>query len=216
MMMVPGGSAVRKNTSCRWYAAGSRSSSGSGTTPGCSGSGNSSASRPMGRCGCACAPGIPVASSPQAQSHTVSLRGTRVIPSPFGRLYTGQFTRRLSAQREKLAHVRTKLNREPWKEPLASSCALRLEPEIAQDSLAGAPQRGFFLFDVGIQQLSRPLHDTAGNQDSVDIGHAALHHRGSNGVVDRKQVEISGFFFQAEDGIRDLYVTGVQTCALPI
>src|SRR6201989_1387652 len=24
------------------------------------------------------------------------------------------------------------------------------------------------------------------------------------------------FFFKAEDGIRDLYVTGVQTCALPI
>src|SRR6266496_3307820 len=24
------------------------------------------------------------------------------------------------------------------------------------------------------------------------------------------------FFYQAEDGIRDLYVTGVQTCALPI
>src|SRR5690349_23414625 len=24
------------------------------------------------------------------------------------------------------------------------------------------------------------------------------------------------FFFQAEDGIRDLYETGVQTCALPI
>src|SRR5690349_24176502 len=24
------------------------------------------------------------------------------------------------------------------------------------------------------------------------------------------------FFFQTEDGIRDLYVTGVQTCALPI
>src|SRR6266496_6276736 len=30
--------------------------------------------------------------------------------------------------------------------------------------------------------------------------------------------EVTGlvFFFQAEDGIRDLYVTGVQTCALPI
>src|SRR5690554_7147933 len=27
---------------------------------------------------------------------------------------------------------------------------------------------------------------------------------------------IKDFFFQAEDGIRDLYVTGVQTCALPI
>src|SRR6266496_5487172 len=28
--------------------------------------------------------------------------------------------------------------------------------------------------------------------------------------------QVSRFFFQAEDGIRDLYVTGVQTCALPI
>src|SRR5690349_4637447 len=27
---------------------------------------------------------------------------------------------------------------------------------------------------------------------------------------------VSSFFFQAEDGIRVLYVTGVQTCALPI
>src|SRR2546430_8932687 len=29
-------------------------------------------------------------------------------------------------------------------------------------------------------------------------------------------VHLSFFFFQAEDGIRDLTVTGVQTCALPI
>src|SRR2546427_7415358 len=29
-------------------------------------------------------------------------------------------------------------------------------------------------------------------------------------------VLFSFFFFQAEDGIRDLTVTGVQTCALPI
>src|SRR2546427_8884040 len=28
--------------------------------------------------------------------------------------------------------------------------------------------------------------------------------------------EVLFFFFQAEDGIRDLTVTGVQTCALPI
>src|SRR2546430_13580752 len=28
--------------------------------------------------------------------------------------------------------------------------------------------------------------------------------------------DVSYFFFQAEDGIRDLTVTGVQTCALPI
>src|SRR5690606_40897918 len=29
-------------------------------------------------------------------------------------------------------------------------------------------------------------------------------------------VKIIFFFFQAEDGIRDFHVTGVQTCALPI
>ena len=28
--------------------------------------------------------------------------------------------------------------------------------------------------------------------------------------------QINFFFFQAEDGIRDIGVTGVQTCALPI
>src|SRR2546428_7345325 len=33
-------------------------------------------------------------------------------------------------------------------------------------------------------------------------------------VLDRNINNV--FFFQAEDGIRDLIVTGVQTCALPI
>src|SRR2546430_6546733 len=32
----------------------------------------------------------------------------------------------------------------------------------------------------------------------------------------KKRKEPCIFFFQAEDGIRDLTVTGVQTCALPI
>src|SRR2546430_15656905 len=32
----------------------------------------------------------------------------------------------------------------------------------------------------------------------------------------RLSLDASFFFFQAEDGIRDLTVTGVQTCALPI
>src|SRR2546430_3426439 len=32
----------------------------------------------------------------------------------------------------------------------------------------------------------------------------------------QRQVLHMTFFFQAEDGIRDLTVTGVQTCALPI
>ena len=35
------------------------------------------------------------------------------------------------------------------------------------------------------------------------------------GRVDIRRVNVI-FFFQAEDGIRDWSVTGVQTCALPI
>src|SRR5437016_7276880 len=35
-------------------------------------------------------------------------------------------------------------------------------------------------------------------------------------LVTGAQNTSSGFFFQAEDGIRDWSVTGVQTCALPI
>src|SRR5256886_5735977 len=33
---------------------------------------------------------------------------------------------------------------------------------------------------------------------------------------ERRVIDLFFFFFQAEDGIRDLTVTGVQTCALPI
>src|SRR2546430_12574601 len=36
------------------------------------------------------------------------------------------------------------------------------------------------------------------------------------GVSTRRFQLVYYFFFQAEDGIRDLTVTGVQTCALPI
>src|SRR5256886_10324899 len=36
------------------------------------------------------------------------------------------------------------------------------------------------------------------------------------GVRRRRARQCVDFFFQAEDGIRDLTVTGVQTCALPI
>src|SRR2546430_7175628 len=35
-------------------------------------------------------------------------------------------------------------------------------------------------------------------------------------LVSRYLIHFFFFFFQAEDGIRDLTVTGVQTCALPI
>src|SRR5687768_15900151 len=37
------------------------------------------------------------------------------------------------------------------------------------------------------------------------------------GEVERHvAVQVKGLFFQAKDGIRDVAVTGVQTCALPI
>src|SRR5256885_4881504 len=40
----------------------------------------------------------------------------------------------------------------------------------------------------------------------------------SLGAAERKRADVARvvFFFQAEDGIRDYKVTGVQTCALPI
>src|SRR5690349_22857974 len=34
--------------------------------------------------------------------------------------------------------------------------------------------------------------------------------------INRQTIKRERFFFQAEGGIRGLYVTGVQTCALPI
>src|SRR5436309_4116582 len=34
--------------------------------------------------------------------------------------------------------------------------------------------------------------------------------------MNRMLILLCFFFFQAEDGIRDFHVTGVQTCALPI
>src|SRR5215469_269739 len=46
--------------------------------------------------------------------------------------------------------------------------------------------------------------DAGSALNRVDFEAFHLHHR------------LKCFFFQAEDGIRDLYVTGVQTCALPI
>src|SRR2546430_906458 len=37
-----------------------------------------------------------------------------------------------------------------------------------------------------------------------------------SGTDPEEGAALAAFFFQAEDGIRDLTVTGVQTCALPI
>src|SRR2546430_13648585 len=51
---------------------------------------------------------------------------------------------------------------------------------------------------------------------SVDIGLLRDGERRRITQEGREGVLYGVFFFQAEDGIRDLTVTGVQTCALPI
>src|SRR5436309_9465848 len=44
-----------------------------------------------------------------------------------------------------------------------------------------------------------------------------MHHTGTAILsVGDMMAHLFFFFFQAEDGIRDFHVTGVQTCALPI
>src|SRR2546430_829282 len=52
-----------------------------------------------------------------------------------------------------------------------------------------------------------------GELDTYQMEKRYFHKLGHVGWV---VLSVSFFFFQAEDGIRDLTVTGVQTCALPI
>src|SRR2546427_587775 len=74
--------------------------------------------------------------------------------------------------------------------------------------MEGKPRACFDLPQYGATRLGAPLHCRARRDDRL-------------GAWDRREVsrperENLFFFFQAEDGIRDLTVTGVQTCALPI
>src|SRR5215469_18649541 len=81
-------------------------------------------------------------------------------------------------------------------------------PDIAGDS--------FEMAAVGALRLS-PLRRGLAIDSTVDIFTFYVPHRhvyGDQWIKFMKDGVI--FFFQAEDGIRDLYVTGVQTCALPI
>src|SRR5215204_7422446 len=53
-----------------------------------------------------------------------------------------------------------------------------------------------------------------GRRRQVRIAHAHVDDVGLG--IARGRLGLVDFFFQAEDGIRDPCVTGVQTCALPI
>src|SRR5690349_22469337 len=63
-----------------------------------------------------------------------------------------------------------------------------------------------------VQNQNEPqLRDENAHNDKS--GHGVLNPTYQAGL---RRDAVQSFFFQAEDGIRDLYVTGVQTCALPI
>src|SRR2546427_7636057 len=62
--------------------------------------------------------------------------------------------------------------------------------------------------DVGSSIVSSLHYDPCDCRLFTDVGYRP-------GAIS-EACELVFFFFQAEDGIRDLTVTGVQTCALPI
>src|SRR5256884_135809 len=84
-------------------------------------------------------------------------------------------------------------------------------PVIAGDS--------FEMDAVGALRLS-PLRRGLAIDSTVDIFTFYVSHRhvyGEQWIKFMKDgVNATPFFFQAEDGIRDVAVTGVQTCDLPI
>src|SRR5256885_13193344 len=73
--------------------------------------------------------------------------------------------------------------------------------------------------EVGVIAGPAVAHMTRSVPERSTCGCDALTRRQSRARSKRKQQKSRGYercFFQAEDGIRDYKVTGVQTCALPI
>src|SRR5205807_2188773 len=76
--------------------------------------------------------------------------------------------------------------------------------EIMRQMLTQAKAAGQYCNNKQIKEMARKV------SAEVDLVHQQTQNQryGSSHIED--------FFFQAEDGIRDYKVTGVQTCALPI
>src|SRR2546430_1936446 len=70
--------------------------------------------------------------------------------------------------------------------------------EVMRQMLTQAQTAGQYFTNDQIKEMTRKV------SAEVDLVHQ------------QTQNQRYGFFFQAEDGIRNLTVTGVQTCALPI
>src|SRR5579859_2207652 len=73
------------------------------------------------------------------------------------------------------------------------------------------------------QKDQKRLHNACGNvlESILSLLSTSKFVNSVDGLLDRPNESLRRkilcfFFFQAEDGIRDLTVTGVQTCALPI
>src|SRR5438874_4585044 len=88
-----------------------------------------------------------------------------------------------------------------------------------------AARLGDEIYDREVRSFVEPLHngkivaidlDTGAWEVDADEVAAARRLEAKHPDAQIWVVRAGFFFFQAEDGIRDLYVTGVQTCALPI
>src|SRR5205809_196192 len=67
--------------------------------------------------------------------------------------------------------------------------------------------------EIVVPQQREQRSEHAGN---AILGREVHEENDEAGTANAGAVTSSTFFFQAEDGIRDVAVTGVQTCALPI
>src|SRR2546430_12483843 len=64
--------------------------------------------------------------------------------------------------------------------------------------------------------LHKERNENSGQRSTQALGPTSIQLRVTSVAVLWCSTYLVLFFFQAEDGIRDLTVTGVQTCALPI
>src|SRR5205809_2282 len=82
--------------------------------------------------------------------------------------------------------------------------------EIMRQMLTQAQTAGQYFTNDQIKEMTRTV------SAEVDLVHQQTQNqRYGSSHIGATAKDIS-FFFQAEDGIRDVAVTGVQTCALPI
>src|SRR2546421_3467313 len=80
------------------------------------------------------------------------------------------------------------------------------------------PNSIFFMAIMFVARRARLTGQLQSHGVAPDVAHADDHccWNALSRDSERTSSQSVVFFFQAEDGIRDLIVTGVQTCALPI